>query len=383
MSARRAGSAPLIVLLCIAVAELIAAGSLAVAARSAVHARTVAAIVKARAGAEAAVRAAMAGWDMAALGGTPIGSIIPVAAGAGALPGGVTHTATVERLSSSRWLLRGEALVQGTAGPAARARASAIVVTIPLDSLWLDFGATLTSGGDVALAPGAIVDGGAAALPPPPWTAAQCPAAAVNAMQGSLGAVARPGVAMATGATLSAGGASVTGNPPVVPAAARADSAAHQRFGVLSRAEAALIADRLETGSITPAPVLAGTVCDTTAPGNWGAPLAPSHACADYFPLIHASGDLSVTGGAGQGLLVVAGDLTLAGTSFHGVIQVGGRLLANNSTIHGALRTAGGTGTPAGLRITHSACSLWRAFERSPELRRAYRPPGRWWLPPL
>ena len=383
MSGRRAGSAPLIVLMCIAMAELVAAGSLVVTARAAAHARAVAEVVKARAGAESAVRAATAGWDMAAFGSVAVGSIVPVPAGAGSLPGGVTHTATVERLASHRWLLRGEAQVRGGARPAARARASAIVLTLPLDSLWLDFGAAWTSGGDVVLATGAVVDGGTASLFPPPWTAAQCPPAAVNAMQRALGSAARPGIAMASGATLSALGASVTGSPPLVMGAARADSAANQRLAGLMIAEIALIADRFETGSLQPAPVMAGSACDTTAPGNWGAPLAPSHACADWFPLIYAPGDLSVSGGSGQGLLVVAGDLTLAGTSFHGVVHVGGRLRATRSTIHGAVRTAGGTGAPADLRIAHSACSLWRAFERSPALRRAYRPPGRWWLPPF
>ena len=64
-------------------------------------------------------------------------------------------------------------------------------------------------------------------------------------------------------------------------------------------------------------------------PDNWG---DPEHAdsktsCQGYFPIIHVTGDLHLSGGVGQGILLVDGDLTASGgVNFTGPVIVKGVL---------------------------------------------------------
>jgi hypothetical protein len=79
---------------------------------------------------------------------------------------------------------------------------------------------------------------------------------------------------------------------------------------------------------------------------NWGEPLqaGPFAACAGYFPIIHSPGDLRLTGGRGQGVLLVDGDLELGGsTRFDGLVIV-----------RGTLRNGPGGGTVVGAVLARS-----------------------------
>jgi hypothetical protein len=166
--------------------------------------------------------------------------------------------------------------------------------------------------------------------------------------------------------------------------AARTDTASFARLGGFPLSDALARAERVEIGAVDASPVVgAGGLCDVAAPGNWGAPLAPTHPCAGSFPLIHAPAGLRMTGGAGQGFLVVEGDLTIdPGAAFYGAILVTGRLDAPAASIRGAVRILGGaSGSLIGGSITYDACALWRAFTGSRALAGVYRPPGRWWIP--
>ena len=67
--------------------------------------------------------------------------------------------------------------------------------------------------------------------------------------------------------------------------------------------------------------------CDLSSATNWGDPMNPTSACAGYFPIIYAQGDLIVNTGYGQGILLVEGDLTVnGGFEFYGVVIVRGAL---------------------------------------------------------
>lgn len=119
----------------------------------------------------------------------------------------------------------------------------------------------------------------------------------------------------------------------------------------------------------TVAPQVGGmpAVCLVSDSLNWGEPLrsGPFTACGGYHPVIHAPGDLSVTGGRGQGTLLVDGDLELGGGfEFTGVVivlgtvrngpgggSVVGAVLARTVSLNGSL-----PGSP--LRIHYSACVL-------------------------
>src|SRR6266702_9001165 len=77
-------------------------------------------------------------------------------------------------------------------------------------------------------------------------------------------------------------------------------------------------------------PIAVGAVCQASAnPANWGDPnrAIPAGACETYFPTIHVLGDLRVTTGSGQGVLLVDGDFTVAGNfTFTGVVIARGGL---------------------------------------------------------
>jgi hypothetical protein len=192
----------------------------------------------------------------------------------------------------------------------------------------------------------------------------------------------RPGVALATGASLTAIGATVTGSPAVINGAARTAASAFQRFGRVPVTDIAAIADVVASGTMTLAPRTTGAVCDSAARGNWGAPGNRSHACFDWLPLVFAPGDLTIAGGEGQGILVVDGSLVIAaGVRFVGAILVTGSLDAGTATIDGAIRV-GGTASRSAARIRFDECALTRAFTRSPAMRKVYRVADRWWLPP-
>ena len=71
-------------------------------------------------------------------------------------------------------------------------------------------------------------------------------------------------------------------------------------------------------------------LCDTGDASNWGEPLDSTHSdhvaeCAEHYPVIHVAGDMKLTTGRGQGVLIVDGDLELAGNfEFTGVVIVMG-----------------------------------------------------------
>ena len=70
---------------------------------------------------------------------------------------------------------------------------------------------------------------------------------------------------------------------------------------------------------------------------NWGEPYitVPRHPCTTYFPLIFADGDLKLTGGRGQGILMVNGDLEVAGGfEFYGPVIVRGHLKTTGTGGH-------------------------------------------------
>lgn len=109
--------------------------------------------------------------------------------------------------------------------------------------------------------------------------------------------------------------------------------------------------------------------CDRTNTMNWGEPqrgagsVAP---CYDYFPVIYSPGELHVTGGRGQGILLVNGDLRMqGGFEFTGIVLVRGQVIttANSSKVTGAILAenvdlgdvTSFTGTPV---VAYSKCAV-------------------------
>ncbi|MCG6956656.1 MAG: hypothetical protein LJF04_11770 [Gemmatimonadetes bacterium] len=111
-----------------------------------------------------------------------------------------------------------------------------------------------------------------------------------------------------------------------------------------------------------------GYVCRTTTPDNWGDPVRPSGVCGNYFPIVYAAGDLHITGGYGQGILLVEGDLTVdGGFEFYGPVFVKGELATQGTGGHfnGGVVAANvnlGTSTVLGNAVvSYSSCAVTRA----------------------
>jgi hypothetical protein len=104
---------------------------------------------------------------------------------------------------------------------------------------------------------------------------------------------------------------------------------------------------------------------------NWGEPwrTLPLHACASRFPLIYAQGNLQITGGRGQGILMVNGDLAVAGGfEFYGPVIVRGSLKTTGTGGHfnGGVMAANVDlvdNTVLGdAEITYSSCAIEKAL---------------------
>src|SRR5207237_1039320 len=97
--------------------------------------------------------------------------------------------------------------------------------------------------------------------------------------------------------------------------------------------------DQIPTGWVscdTTGPSQAG-VCDKNVLTNWGDGENPNAPCASYWPIIHATGTITLNNTQGQGILLVDGDLNVQGSyQFFGIV-----------VIQGDLKTAGGGNTDA------------------------------------
>jgi hypothetical protein len=163
------------------------------------------------------------------------------------------------------------------------------------------------------------------------------------------------------------------GAPRIAQSVSAGVDSTYLAYGSVGWADLAARADH-SYGTVTisgVAPVASGSVCNTADSGNWGDPLSAG-ACASYFPVIYASGDLTVASGAGQGILLVAGDLRVSGGfQFFGPVIVRGRLTISGS---GAQFMGGvmarrvdlqATVAPGHARIVSSRCAILTALAAS------------------
>lgn len=368
------------VLAVLAVSAVAALGALRVGLQRALDARDAIRLVRAQSAAESAVRAALAWWDADSMRAVPPGATVSLAPAAGSLFGGVAYSATAERAGLNRFLVRGEASLAAAGANAAIASAIALIAMIPTDEIWMDFHSALASGGDVTLTAGAIVSGTDSGVPPG-WSPADCPPGLAAMVAALFGTPDRPGVAIpATGASLTATGATLSGLPPLLTGAPATDTADFVRLGPLPFSDVAVIADRVEVGTVNLVPSTIAGSCDIRAPGNWGAPADPTHPCFRFVPVVHAPADLEIASGTGQAVLVVDGDLTLrAGVSFTGLILVRGRIDLDGAAVIGAVRAGEGARVAGALR--YSGCAVGRTLQRARALGRPYRTGDRFWLP--
>jgi hypothetical protein len=132
---------------------------------------------------------------------------------------------------------------------------------------------------------------------------------------------------------------SVTGSPETYADTVAGNPDTYNVFGDLTYDELAALATKTIPGGKTftnLAPTfkidsLGNTYCVRSDTSNWGDPLhlytAPKTVCQSYFPIIHVTGNLKLTGGAGQGILLIDGNLDASGgVNFIGPVIVRGAL---------------------------------------------------------
>ena len=137
----------------------------------------------------------------------------------------------------------------------------------------------------------------------------------------------------------------VTGTPKREAEPMMADTAEFFTFGGMNWADLTALATPATTyaagtlmtggsGATSMGPRVVNGVCDKSSIYNWGDP-GRTTVCANYFPVIWGKGNLSISGGAGQGILIVDGDLIASGgATFHGPVLVRGRVLSSGQGAH-------------------------------------------------
>jgi len=183
--------------------------------------------------------------------------------------------------------------------------------------------ASLTTQGQVAMSGNANING--ADQIPTGWASCDPPGPA------------QAGVRDQGGNVSETGNATVLGVPPVVNDPT-INNNTFTTFGGATYASLAAKANLvIPAGNYTTDPVVTNGQCDNTVLTNWGDGENPNAPCASYFPIIHATGTITLNNTQGQGILLVDGDLNIQGSyQFFGIV-----------IIQGDLKTAGGGTTDA------------------------------------
>jgi len=146
----------------------------------------------------------------------------------------------------------------------------------------------------------------------------------------------------------------VRGSPPVLIDSTVTDST-FTKFGSINYTQLSAMANQTLPGqnfSNSIGPVLdASGQCDITVQTNWGDGVNPTLPCGNYFPVVHITGDATINGVQGQGILLVDGSLSVqGGFQWFGI-----------TIIQGQLKTSGGGSTDAhfwGATMVHDSVSF-------------------------
>lgn len=362
----------------LAALSLLMVGSLHLAKEELQIARARVAAIRARIAAESAVRGVLGAWPAELARALAVGETVALETPAADLPGDASGSVELEKLDATRFIIRGTGRVPGAPGqPPATYRIAAIAGMLDPDEVRRAFPAALAAPGGGRLERGSRVAG----APESPAEGEDAGAPADTLCDAAPGS----GLVMADAAGWHDDGtASVHGAPPVLVDPGFWGAEPPNAFLALAAEELAWFADLVVEGTFSPGPPELAGECEVVHAGDGAGAGSPGSPCEPRFPVIVAPGDLTVTGGEGEGLLVVGGDLTLTGGArFVGAIVVHGRFVADSATVTGAVTLTAATPVARlrGARIEFDPCAVSRVVEGAGGLQRPFLYRGRSWLP--
>lgn len=308
---------------------------------------------EALAAAEAGMQLQVALWDPAVHNTLATGDSLPFS---GTLPAGGWYRGATRRLNDMLFLVWSEGFSRDSG---ARQQLGTLVRLHPVE---LRLTAGLTTRGASAVTGLALIDGGDRA--PDAWS--DC-----GPSEPSVA-----GIHIPAASDVSAAGCA---NPPCISGSPDVrvdpdlDSTALMTFGDAGfddlRSRATVM---VPGGTRQIAPSAIGGVCNALDADNWGSPLQSSDPCGGRFPIVWSEGDLTITGGQGQGVLIVNGDLSVGGGFvFYGVILVRGRIATEGpgGTVFGGVVAANSrrlqNDVGGNTVVQYSSCAAARALERT------------------
>jgi len=312
--------------------------------------------------AEAGAARVLNNWTAGNYNNMAVGASSTIALDSTGLGGGTSYTASVYKMSNTKYLIQSNGQLRlGGGRVAARQR---VVRLVGLNLPNINMRAAVSTRGGIQVSGSSQISG--VDHIPTGWGGV-CPAAgpAQAGIRDSSGSISASGAC--------SGYSCVTGSPQVATDPTL-NTAAFTVFGDLTFADLAAMANITTTGGTWNglAPAVSGGACNTAVNTNWGDPLNIAGACANYFPIIYSSGNIRLTGGYGQGILLVNGDLDLSGgVQFFGPVIVMGEV---RSTGTGGHITGGVMSRDANLTIStftgnsvvdFSACAVDRALRGS------------------
>ena len=301
---------------------------------------------------------------------TPVGDSLSVS---GTLGTRGNYRIVSRRLSREIYLLEGEGRVADTA----RWRVGRLLWALDPGARVRAFAGAVESGGSVTVSGSARITGSRVSLPPFGWGGAEC--AAHGALIDSISPA-------GTVASSAAWIPSATGSDP-----ARAIRMPFPPWpppplslGLLNFDDLSNLADAAFGIAGGVSHVHMGHGCPASATGRWGTPMDPAARCGAHFPIVAVQGSLRVTGGEGQGILLVNGDVEFAAdATFAGIVLASGNLeLSDDADLAGWLRSGGGVRLTDRAKIEASACAGLRALDR-PALRSVHAVPAGSWISPV
>jgi hypothetical protein len=312
---------------------------------------------QAAATAEAGVDSVLSGWNSSVFNGMAVAAETTFTSVS--MGGNASYTATLRRLSNSLFMVRADGRQDFPGGGTQGRRQVSKLVRLDIPQIAMNAAITTRTGISVS---GSSDVSGVDSVPSAWGALCPPPGPTLPGIRDSSGNI------TATGAC--AGASCIVGNPDTLTDPT-VNSNTFSQFGNTNFNQLAARANLVVSGTLTGiAPVILAGACRTSIITNWGDPMNPASACGSYYPIVYAPGNLHLSGGWGQGILLVAGDLTLAGgVEFYGPVIALGRVSSTGTGghVYGGVMAAdanlGVTSFSGNSVVNYSSCAIARALQ--------------------